>query len=350
MFTNLTYLHNFDTLSIKICYNDIMKTYEELNLLKTAKSVCLISHIEPDPDAIASMVVMQEFIQDHFNTKQVDIFAEATNLSDGLLEILDQTKLNPNTIEKYDIAIMMDAPNLDRLGKFKNLFTNANHRIVIDHHATNNFPGNVNIVERCSSTCEIIYSIIKEFEYTLNKSQMGKLYAGIITDTNNFVVGEITEKTFSIASEFSNQINREAIYKAFLANNTLKNMQLLSLAIENLSSYDHNQIIITHITPEQAKKYNTTHDNYCGLINKIATINSSKLVCLIEPQDGIYYVSMRAKSDYDVSVVAKKYGGGGHIGAAAFTTNLSLEEIHEMILTEFKTQLTKTKPSKIQLF
>lgn len=327
-----------------------MINYSELNILNNVKSVCLISHITPDPDAISSMVVLGEFIEKHFNVETVDLFAEATNLSDGLLEILDDKNLNRNTLEKYDIAIMMDAPNIDRLGCFKPLFTNANHRIVIDHHATNNFPGDINIVEICSSTCEIVYSILKEFNFKLSKEQMGKLYAGIITDTNNFVVGEITEKTFNIASEFTNFINREAIYKAFLANNTLKNMQLLSLAIENLSSYEHNQIIITHITLEQAKKYNTTHDNYCGLINKIATINSSKLVCLIEPQDDIFYVSMRAKSDYDVSVIAKKYGGGGHVGAAAFTSTLSLEEIHEIILNEFRTQLTKTKSKKIKLF
>lgn len=326
-----------------------MNTYENFNLIKESKSVCLISHIEPDPDAISSMVVLREFIKKHFKIDRVDIFADYSNLSDGLLEILDGLQLNSG-IAEYETAIMMDSPNIERLGTHKNLFTSARQKIVIDHHATNNYDGDINFVELCSSTCEIVYSLLKSFEYEIPKSDQGKLYAGIITDTNNFTVGTITDKTFSIASEFTNNINREAIYKAFLANNTLKNMQLLSVAIENLSSYEHNQIIITHITQEQAKRYNTTHDNFCGLINKIATINSSKLVCLIEPQDESYYISMRAKSDYDVSVIAKKYGGGGHVGAAAFTTTLSLEEIHQVILEEFREQLTKTKSKKVKLF
>ena len=327
-----------------------MNNYEKLNQIKNANSICLISHISPDPDAIASMVVFCEFLKSHFDVNRVDIFAETTNLSDGLLEILEDTKLNPTPADCYDIAIMMDAPNIDRLGIYKELFINAKQTIVIDHHATNNYSGNINIVEMCSSTCEIIYSILKHFNYETTKSQKGKLYAGIITDTNNFVVGAITENTFAIASEFTNQINREAIYKAFLANNTLKNMQLLSLAIENLASYEHNQIIITHITSEQAKKYNTTHDNFCGLINKIATINSCKLVCLIEPQDDMFYVSMRAKTNYDVSIIAKKFGGGGHVGAAAFTSTLTLNEIHELILEEFRNQLSKIKEKKMNLF
>ena len=326
-----------------------MNTYEKLDLIKNSKSICLISHIEPDPDSFSSMVVFREFLKKHFNVDRVDIFSEYSNLSDGLLEILDDININPNK-EDYETAIMMDCPNPDRLGIYKNLFLSAQQKVVIDHHATNNYDGNINFVEMCSSTCEIIYSILKEYGYEISKPEQGKLYAGIITDTNNFTVGNITKKTFAIASEFTNNINREEIYKAFLANNTLKNMQLLSVAIESVSSYEHNQIIITHITPEQAKRYNTTHDNFCGLINKIATINSSKLVCLIEPQDECYYVSMRAKSGYDVSIIAKKYGGGGHVGAAAFTSSQTLEEIHQLILNEFRDQLTKTKTKKIKLF
>ena len=251
-----------------------MNTYDNLVQIKNSKSVCLISHIEPDPDAISSMVVLRDFLMQYFEIKQVDIFAEYSNLSDGLLEILDGLEINPDN-KDYDTAIMLDAPNIDRLGSFKNLFESANNKIVIDHHATNNFAGDINIVEICSSTCEIIYSILKEFNFNITKENQGKLYAGIITDTNNFTVGEITTKTFSIASEFTQTINRDEIYKAFLASNTLKNMQLLSLAIENISSYDHNQIIITYISNEHAKKYNTSHDDFCGLVNKIATINSS---------------------------------------------------------------------------
>ncbi len=326
-----------------------MNHYEKLNRLNGVKSVCLISHIEPDPDAIASMVVMREFLKQKFNISKVDLFAETSNLSDGLLEILDTIELNPEPIP-CEVAIMMDSPNIERLGKFKYLFESAKEKIVIDHHATNNYAGDINIVEICSSTCEIVYSILKEFNHPFTKEQQGKLYAGLITDTSNFVVGEITERTFEIARDCNKNINRDTIYKAFLASNTLKNMQLLSLAIQNLSSYDHNQIIITHITTEQALINNTTHDNFCGIVNSIATINSSKLVCLIEPMDKCYYVSMRAKTGYDVSEIAKKFGGGGHIGAAAFTSTDTLENLHKLILEEFRIQLAKTKPKKVNLF
>ena len=112
---------------------------------------------------------------------------------------------------------MMDCPNTDRLGIYKNLFLDAKLKIVIDHHATNNYDGDINIVELCSSTCEIVYNILNSFNFEISKANQGKLYAGLITDTNNFTVGKITNTTFKIASEFTDNINREEIYKAFLS-------------------------------------------------------------------------------------------------------------------------------------
>ena len=125
-------------------------------------------------------------------------------------------------------------------GEYKCMFNEclvekAKNKIVIDHHATNSYSGDINIVEICSSTCEIIYNICETFNYTIPNANQGKLYAGIIADTNNFSVGEISERTFITASKLCSNINRAEIYSTFLASNSLKNMQMLALAIQNLS-------------------------------------------------------------------------------------------------------------------
>ena len=326
-----------------------MSSYDDLGIISRSKSICLLSHINPDPDAIASLVVFRDFIEKRFGIKKIDMFAEATDLSENLLEILDGATINPTPCE-YDLAIMLDCPSSERLGIYKPLFDNCNAKIVIDHHATNNFSGDVNIVEMCSSTCEIIYSILKDYSFTLSNANQGKLYSGIITDTNNFTVGNITPRTFQVASEITPNIKRDEIYKAFLASNSLKNMQFLSLAIQNISAYDHNQIIITYLTQADADKFNGTALDYIGIVNKITTINSAKLVCLIEPRNGCYYVSMRAKENYDVATIAKKFGGGGHTGAAAFTINSTIDSIRETILTEFREHLKTVKQKPVKLF
>lgn len=327
-----------------------MKKYKILETLKDSVSVCLITHIDPDADALSSAVVLRDFIKKQFNVKCVDIFSECKHVSDYLQPILGNIKINKKTNKKYHTAIMMDSPNIDRLGIYSILFKGAKQKIVIDHHLTNNFCGDINIVENVSSTCEILFSILKEYNFEINKENQGKLYAGIITDTNNFAVGNVSDKTFEIAAEFSKNINREAIYYHFLSNNTLKSLNLLSLAIQNIVTFDHNQIIISHISKEEAQKYNANDDDYKGIINKLASVNPAKYICFIKPKEDYYYIELRGRRGADVSKIAKSNGGGGHKGASGFISKNSLQVIEQNILLEFRKTLTKnngTSKSKI---
>lgn len=326
-----------------------MKKYKALDVLKNCKSVCLIAHIDPDPDALSSMVVFRDFLKKQFGIRRVDIFSDCKMISETLQPIIGKVKINKKA-SKYQTSIMMDCPNTDRLGSYKPLFENCTKKIVIDHHSTNTFCGDINIVENCSSTCEIVYSILKEYSYEISKENQGKLYSGIITDTDNFRVGSITETTFKISSEFNNNINREEIYNHFFANNTYKNMQLLALAINNIVTFEHNQIIISHISHEEARKYRADSDDFIGIVNRIATINTAKLICFIKPKNDNYYVTLRARKGFDVSKIAKINGGGGHVGAAGFISQDPLQIIEQKILNSFRNELKNFKQPNFKLF
>lgn len=327
-----------------------MSTYEDLSILNKSKKVCIIGHIEPDTDALSSMVVLRDFLINHFNIQTVDLFAEVSNFyRSGCDDILEDVPMNQK-MDNYDTAIMLDSPKSERLGIYEVLYENAETKIVIDHHQTNNFSGDVNVVEICSSTCEIIYSILEHFKYNLTSTQKGKIYAGIITDTNNFTVGEYNSRTFAIVSKIISDINSFEIYNHFLAKNTLKSMQLQSLAIQNLKTYFDGKVLITYITNQQAKELDAKFEDYKGIINRLATIKPNIFVCFSYPKDDGYYVSMRAKPSFDVASIAKKYDGGGHTGASAFLSNNSLEEIETNLIPEFEIQLKTVQIKKEKIF
>ena len=123
-----------------------MNAYEELKSISNYKSVCLIGHTSPDADAIASMLVLKSFLNNKFNISHVDIFAECIKPTYGCQVLLGDVKLNPNPID-YDVAIMLDSPNIERLGIYKSLFEKSKLKVVIDHHQTNLYQGDINIVE-----------------------------------------------------------------------------------------------------------------------------------------------------------------------------------------------------------
>lgn len=327
-----------------------MNNYEDLKIIQNSKKVCILGHIDPDADALSSMVILRDFITKNFNVETVDLFAEVTNFyRSGCDEILEETPINQKQ-ELYDIAIMLDSPKSERLGIYENLYKQSKTKIVIDHHQTNEFTGDINIVEICSSTCEIIYSILEYYNFNLSKVQQGKIYAGIITDTNNFTVGNYTSRTFSIVSKIIDNIDSYSIYNHFLAKTTLKSMQLQSLAVQNLKSLFNGKVLITHITKEQASQLNVTFDDYKGIINRLATIKPNIFVCFSYPKGDEFYVSMRAKHGFDVASIAKNNNGGGHAGASAFLSNLTLEEIENSLIPEFESQLKNKKITKQNIF
>lgn len=325
-----------------------MEIYNLLQTLKTSKSVCLIGHLSPDTDALASMIVFKDFLNNYFKIETVDIFTEEFNPDDEyFLELVENTEINP-PLKTYDTAIVMDAPNIERLGIYKELFKSASKKIVIDHHATNDNSGDINIVEMRSSTCEIVYSILSYFNYQIPDENKGKLYAGIITDTNNFTVGNFDNRTFRIASEIVDDINKNDIYQHFLANNSLSQMRMLSVAIQNLKTFENGKIIISHVEKEDIQS--ATLEDCSGIINKLATISGSKLICFIYPKTDGYYVSMRAKEGFDVASIAKQNGGGGHTGAAAYLSHQNLESIQDDIIVQFTQQLKQIARAKKRLF
>lgn len=312
--------------------------YAQLNVLRGKNAVCIISHVNPDVDALASSVVFARFLKQFFKIKQVDLFADFKTLPQNYDVLTKNVKLNPK-IKKYQACIMLDAPNASRLGCFEQVYENGALKISIDHHNTNLKNADINIVETVSSTCEIVYSILKSFNFCMEKEDLSLIYAGIITDTNNFSVGAMNARTFKIVAEIVDKIDQKAIYNQYFSNNSLKNMQVLALAIQNIKVFNDGKIIFTHISKQCAERLNIHQQDYEGVINRIATISKNVFVCFVYPKNGCYYVSMRAKQGFDVATIAKANNGGGHVGAAAFDSKKSINSIKNLVLSQFLKQI-----------
>lgn len=316
-----------------------MSNYAIIEKLKSSNSVCLIGHSTPDADALCSMVVFKNFLKQKFNISIIDMFADFDKLAENYTYILGDEKINKQSTTNYDYAITLDTSNPVLLGKYTELFNMAQHKIVIDHHNTNLRYGQYNIVKYCSSTCEMVYRILCHFKHNFDVEDYGKIYAGIITDTNNLTVGNISYKTFNIVGECYKYADCQKIYKHFFCNNSLKTQKMFSTAVQNIKVFNNGKILISHITMDEHNALNAEKDDYTGIVNRLAQTSNVELVCFVHPKNNKYYVSMRATKGYNVAEIAKKHGGGGHIGAAAFETNEDVETIEKIILEDFTNEI-----------
>lgn len=311
-----------------------MDDLEILNSIKNSLSVCIIGHIDPDADALSSMTVLKDFLTTNFNIPVVDLFAQTNEIQENCKKILNGHSINQN--EKiYDIAIAVDSPNIDRLGIYSKLFLKAKTTYVIDHHDTNTKFAIYNIVEKRASTSEILFELLEKLNYNFSKSNYANIYAGIITDTNNFTTTNITSGTFAVASKIVDKIDYINVYNNHFSNMSKSSMNLLARAINNSIILNNNKILITYLDKKDFKKANANVNNTTGIINKISTLSGNILSCLIYSKDDEYYVSMRAKNGYNVANIAKKFNGGGHIGASGFLIKSNIKNIIKIIKTEF---------------
>ena len=312
-----------------------MENYNILNKITDMKSICIIGHIDPDADALASMVVLKNFLKSKFHS-EIHLFADCEDVVSNCKYIIKNEQFNITPNNNYDFAIAVDSTNTDRLGKYQQLFNNASYTISIDHHSTNPQFAQTNIIEHTSSTCEIIYKILEFNNYNFSTKDYEFLYAGIITDTNNFTNPSTNKETHLIASKICNNIDILEIYNNFFSNFSLINMQLFACAINNITAYEDNRIIISYISQTTLNNINATNNDLTGIVNRISQINNNVLTCFIQPKgDNLNYVSLRAKNGYDISTIAKKYGGGGHKGASGFTSSSKQEDIINNIKSDF---------------
>lgn len=321
-----------------------MKTYKILDKIKNSKSVCIITHQDPDTDALSSAVVLKNFLMQNFNIRKVNIYSDYTYMPEAYLSIIGKNKLNLQDSE-FDCAIIVDAPNIERLGRFKDLFVSSKLKFIIDHHKNQHIEGCYKIIEEISSCSQIIYKILNSYNFQFSKADYGKIYAGIITDTINFTVGATNYETLEIASACAKHVKISEIYSTFLNNTSIEKLHTESLTIKNLQTYDNKKIIISYITNEQEKENNIT--DYLGISNKLSSIKGCLFSCFIRPRkENLYDVSIRSKPGLNCFEIAKKYNGGGHICASGFISDKSINEIISNVLVEMRIQLKTYKENK----
>lgn len=293
--------------------DEILKFKEQLN---EASSIALISHLDPDGDNLGSLTALSKSL---LNLGKKVYPIEFDKIPENLKFLPNLELLSENTDINIDMIICLDCANYERLGNIDDLFNKARYRINIDHHQSNEFYGDVNIVKKgYSSTCELVFDVINEVSLPIDEEISMSLLTGISTDTGRFLYSATTADTLAKASKLVEygadmmKIN-ESIYqsKKFEA-------QLLENEILSKTEIYNDHVAMGFVMTNQLNKYNVEISDIDSVINTFRDTDKIKISVLIKQQtENEYKVSFRSKGNIDVGSIAKNLGGGGHKNAAA---------------------------------
>ena len=310
--------------------DEILKFKEQL---KDANSIALISHLDPDGDNLGSLTALSKSL---LNLGKKVYPIEFDKIPENLKFLPNLDLLSDNTVININMIICLDCANYERLGKIDELFNKAKYRINIDHHQSNEFYGDVNIVKKgYSSTCELVFDLINEINLPIDKEISMSLLTGISTDTGRFLYSATTADTLAKASRLVEngadmmKIN-ELIYqsKKFEA-------QLLENEILSKTEIYNDYVAFGVVMTDQLNKYNVEISDIDSVINTFRDTDKIKISVLIKQQtENEYKVSFRSKGNIDVGLIAKNLGGGGHKNAAATRITGDFETVSNKIKEE----------------
>jgi len=248
-------------------------------------------------------------------------------------------------IEKgaYDLAIILDCSDLDRVGQAAAVVEQIPQIVNIDHHITNTRFGHIKLIDTAAcATSEIMYRLIKEMGVPMDKSIATAIYTGILTDTGSFRFSNTNRAAFAICQEMLDLgVDPYDISQHVYGPYSLGRIKLLNLALDSIEISNNGKVSIMTLTKNMFNETHTQPEDGDGLINYAKRIKDIRLAALIQENHNgkgpsknpnLYHVSLRSDGSIDVAAIASMFGGGGHSCAAGFNIESALSDIKSMIL------------------
>lgn len=308
--------------------------------LADADTVAIAGHVRPDGDCVGSCLATYNYIRTYFPHVKADLYLEPIPNIFKFLKNSEEIKNECPDDRSYDLFIAQDCGDANRLGMAAKYFESAKHTICVDHHVSNqNFAEHNYIFPDASSTCELIFELLPEERIDRDIAEC--IYTGMVHDTGVFQYSCTSRKTMEIAGRLMERgINFSKIVEETFFTKTYNQNRIMGLALQKSKLHFDGKCISSVITKKEMEEYDVLPKHLDGIVSQMRSTKDVEVaIFLYELEDGEFKVSTRSREYVDLSVIAVKFGGGGHVRAAGFSMSGDPDSIIEQILCEVSGQL-----------
>ncbi|RUM65730.1 MAG: bifunctional oligoribonuclease/PAP phosphatase NrnA [Sulfurospirillum sp.] len=286
------------------------------NLICDSRRIVLISHINPDGDALGSVLSLYPILKDM--GKKVTVVNTTAPLPRKYDFLPNYDKIKQTLPAQFDLLISFDCGSFDRLGIEKQDVPLIN----IDHHITNTRYGDINLIDPdLPSASSVVLQLLHENKISLRRDVATCIYTALAEDTGFFTFDNTDRKAFAIAAELIDaKADPAFIARQLKERNSLAKLRLEALTIEKLQLVYHAMVGYTILNLDDFHKTGALRSDSDACVTLIRSLVTVELAILfIEEAEG-YKISLRSKEKIDVAEIALSMGGGGHKRAAGFQT------------------------------
>jgi phosphoesterase RecJ-like protein len=317
---------------------------EVIGALHDAERFVLVTHENPDGDALGSLVAMQGVMRALGKDSVMFIGRDEFPLpyEYGFFEFDGLVSDIPDDLGQRTI-VFLDCGNFDR-----NAVEVGDVPILnLDHHHDNTHFGTINhVVAEASCTAEIVWDLMRTLEVPLTAQIAEALYVGLVTDTGRFMYENTGPAAHVMAADLIGAgVDVHDIYRRLYEGIPEPKLRLLTRALGRVERFDDGRLTLARLTREDFEQTGAEDSYTEGIIDHLRAVEGTKVAALARAltgadRRGASKVSLRATDGaVDVSVIARAQGGGGHRQAAGFATEMDPGELVAFLRESVAAQL-----------
>lgn len=321
-------------------------------LLIPENKIVIITHYNPDGDAIGSSLGLKHYLK----AKGLDAEVVVPNDFPKFLKWMPEAKKITiadykrkkawEMIDAADVIFILDFNASHRAGNLVGPWIERAEgvKILIDHHQQ---PENFDFVysdTTIPATSQMVYHFIDAMEdrELVNKDIAECLYTGIMTDTGGFRFRSTSAATHHIIADLIEKGADPAMISASIWDtNTVSRLHLLSLILSRIEIVKDGKVAILYLKRDELKEFGFEKGDTEGFVNYGLSVLGTRMSAFFmeDLYEDFIKISFRSKDDVDVNQFSRKYfNGGGHINAAGgkYFKNIyeTIEDFKEKIQNE----------------
>ena len=313
--------------------------FDELQqLLDTAEKVVVSGHERADGDAVGAVSALRRHLE--LQGRQVTaLLSEPLNPRYGFMTFerryeVYEGERHDALIADADVFIMCDLSSLPRLGPLlAPLEASQATTVCVDHHpCEGGGPGAVNLVDpSATATGCIVYDYIQHVGGNIDREIAESVFVSLCTDTGWFRYPNATPRVMELAAELAgHRLDIHGMYRSIYQANSAPMLRLLGHVTRTMNEECGGRFVWAMVRREFQQSLGVTRYDVDPILDVLRSGESVDVVALFsELEDGRVSVSLRSRGQPDMNIVARRFGGGGHVYSAG--TTLPADEAESMV-------------------
>ena len=294
----------------------------------------LVGHVRPDGDCIGAQGALARGLESL--GKQVTI-VNPDDPGPMFAYLYDECPFHvfDGELPPHEVVVLLDFNELSRCGRMADLIArSSSKKLVIDHHPPTGkeWWDEAYLDMTASATGLLVWRALNELGAEIDETAAAGVFTSIVTDTGWFRYSNTDVETMEVATRILRRgVDPTRIFTSIYQNNPQTEPRAIATLLGRAEYFGDGRLaIVDH--PLDAGDANELL-NSDAVLDILRSVGSVEVVLYIrELEDGICKLSARSKTDYDVNVLARKFGGGGHAKASGATIEGTISDVRERLI------------------